>query len=255
MEMVVSNKEKMNPPGQVITSEENLAVIVVAGVTSGAGKTSLAEAVTGILNSICPTAAAKITVTHGDRGCPHGGKGCDVCGTLGGDFQVITRSSILEQTGTDTARLLEAGASRVLWAITREEFIGDAWRAMLGALTPDTRAIVVESNTLALYIKPMLTLMVADPTVSRKLWKRSAERLIASADILIFNDRGEQQQKRQALLEEVGRLRASTAKVLFVQHPHAIAQDSAFIEELRRVLRNHFRSVDVPTPEVLLEAE
>jgi hypothetical protein len=231
--MVVSNKEKMitTPPAED-SYERMPVVIVVAGVTSGAGKTSLAEAVTNILSKHYATAAAKITVTHGKRGCPHGGKGCDVCGSLGGQYQVITRDSIIRQPGTDTARLSEAGAVRVLWAITREEFIAEAWREMK-SLAGDAHCMVVESNTLALTIKPALTLMVVDPTVSRRLWKPSAERLIATADILIFNDRGPEN-KRQALLEEVTSLRGTTSGLIFVHHPHEIKNREAFIESLSK---------------------
>ncbi|HYO90628.1 MAG TPA: hypothetical protein VEQ40_03300, partial [Pyrinomonadaceae bacterium] len=128
--MVVSDREKMITGGSEQTRPEDMAVIVVAGVTSGAGKTSLAETVVRLLSPEFRTAAAKITVTHGERGCPHGGGGCDVCGSLGGNYQVITRESIISQSGTDTARLSEAGAYRVLWTITREEFVPDAWREM-----------------------------------------------------------------------------------------------------------------------------
>jgi hypothetical protein len=229
--MVVSDREKIAAEVSEYALSDELAVIVVAGVTSGAGKTSLAEAVVRILSKDFRTASAKITVTHGERGCPHGGKGCDVCGSLGGNFQIITRDSIISQTGTDTARLSEAGASPVLWTITREEFVRDAWQEMK-ALVREARCLVVESNTLALSIEPSLTLMVADPTVSRRLWKPSAERLITTADFLIFNDRGPET-KRQALLEEIGRLRGDTSDLLFVSHPHAIENHATLIKSLR----------------------
>jgi hypothetical protein len=239
--MVVSSREKMIAATRPQGSRANLPVIVVAGVTSGSGKTSMAEAVINILSEHYATAAAKITVTHGERGCPHGGKGCDVCGSLGGEFQVITRDSIIQQPGTDTARLSEAGAVKVLWTITREEFIGGAWREM-EALASGAECMVVESNTLALTIRPALTLMVADPTVSRRLWKPSAERLIATADILVFNDRGDER-KREALLEEIGRLRGTTHGLLFVSHPHDVKSQEAFIRKLQEACE-HFSTVD-----------
>ncbi|HEX8175234.1 MAG TPA: hypothetical protein VF543_08950 [Pyrinomonadaceae bacterium] len=231
--MVVSDREKMIAEESASTLSDELAVIVVAGVTSGAGKTSLAEAVVRILSKDFRTAAAKITVTHGERGCPHGGKGCDVCGSLGGNFQIITRESIIRQSGTDTARLSEAGAYGVLWTITREEFVRDAWKEMK-ALVSGARCLVVESNTLALTIEPVLTLMIADPTMSRRLWKPSAERLIATADFLIFNDRGPEP-KRRALLEEIERLRGTTSDLLFVSHPHRIENHATLIRSLKEV--------------------
>lgn len=215
--------------------DESLRTIVVAGVSSGAGKTSVAEAVTGMLSKQRRTAAAKITVTHGERGCPHGGKGCNVCSSLGGDFQLINRESIITQPGTDTARLQAAGASPVIWAITRDVAIKEAWLEMSGILSEATCA-VVESNTLIEHIRPALTLMIVDPTVSRKIWKPSAERLIASADYLIFNHRGTAEQ-RATLLEEIARLRPNTDALIHVSHPHEITEHPAMIEKLQQVIR------------------
>lgn len=228
--MVVSHKEKMNALGAVEESEYQPRAFVVAGVTSGAGKTSLAEAVIRILSRRYPTAAAKITVTHGERGCPHGGKGCNVCSALGGDYQIITSQSIIQQPGTDTARLAEAGACPVIWAITRELFIADAWREMK-SLVKGVRCMVIESNSLALTIRPAITLMVVDPTVSRRLWKPSAAHLIASADLLVFNDRGPES-KRRVLLEEIKALRGSIHGLLFVTHPHDIEHRLDFVTRL-----------------------
>ena len=231
--MVVSKKEKMAAGESPTDSKEQLPLLVlVAGVTSGAGKTSLAEALVNILARRNSTAAAKITVTHGERGCPHGGKGCDVCGSLGGQFQLITRQSIISQPGTDTARLALAGASPVLWTIAREQFIADAWREMQSKLL-GVKFVVVESNTLAAVTTPALTLMIVDPTVSRRLWKPSAERLIATSDCLIFNDRGPED-KRHALLKEIEGLRGATEDLIFVDHPHEIEKHGVFMQHLDR---------------------
>lgn len=218
-------------------NERELRTIVVAGISSGAGKTSVAEAVTGLMAGLCPTSAAKITVTHGERGCPHGGKGCNVCSSLGGDFQIIERASIIAQPGTDTARLLNSGGKPVVWAITRDVAIGAAWHELRGLLAQAACA-VIESNTLAEHIKPTLTLMIADPTISRRIWKPSAKRLIATADCLIFNERGTAEQ-RQALLEEITRLRGHTNDLISVKHPHELVAQTAFRERLAAVKFNY----------------
>jgi hypothetical protein len=213
---------------------ERLRTIVVAGVSSGAGKTCVAEALTRLMAERCRTAAAKITVTHGERGCPHGGKGCDVCGSLGGDFQVITRDNIILQPETDTARLAAAGGSPVVWAITKENHVAEAWREM-SRLMSNAACAVIESNTLAQVIKPTLTLMVVDPSVSRKIWKPSAERLIASAERVIFNDRGPQLNRAERVAE-VLHLRGSIRDVIFVSHPHQAAEHPALLASLTEVL-------------------
>jgi hypothetical protein len=222
-----NNSSQVNDAGPT----DDLRTIVVAGVSSGAGKTCLAESMTRALAGRFQTAAAKMTVTHGERGCPHGGKGCDVCGSLGGEFQVITRENIIKQEGTDTARLAAAGASPVVWAITKEAAVLEAWREM-SRLMRGAACAVIESNTLALVIKPALTLMIVDPSVSRKIWKPSAEHLIAHADYVIFNDRGPKE-KRAERLAEVESWRGSTQDLIFVFHPHQAAQHPALIARLK----------------------
>ncbi|MBV9211088.1 MAG: hypothetical protein JOZ52_10690 [Acidobacteria bacterium] len=213
--------------------DESLSAIVVAGVSSGAGKTSVAETLTGVLSKMCRTAAAKITVTHGERGCPHGGKGCNVCSSLGGDFQLIDREAIITQQGTDTARLRAAGASPVVWAITKDVAIQAAWAKMRGMLSGAACA-VIESTTLTEHIRPALTFMIVDPTVSRKIWKPSAERLIASADYLILNHRGTFEQN-QSMLKEINRLRPHAKTLIHVSHPHEIARDETIIDALNHI--------------------
>jgi molybdopterin-guanine dinucleotide biosynthesis protein len=203
--------------------------IVVSGVASGAGKTSLAVAVIAHLQNRGSTAGVKITVTHGDRGCPHGGKSCNVCSSLGGDFQVISRRDVIEQPGTDTARFVEAGASPVIWGITRDTTIVEMWMQIFSNLS-SVRYVVVESNTLALALKPTLNLMIVDPTVSRRLWKPSARTLIAAADLVVFNERGNPTQ-RESTLSEVRGI-GTRNDVLVVTHPLEATKASQVISVL-----------------------
>lgn len=207
--------------------------VIVAGTASKAGKTSVAAACVRLLSVGTRTVgAAKITVTHGERGCPHGGKGCNVCSTLGGDFQITSKPSIIEQPGTDTAILHHAGANPVLWTITRVEHIHAAWRRMHESLSA-AEFIVVESNTLALAIKPALCLMVVDPTVRRRLWKPSAETLIANADVVIYNRRGTTEE-RNRLDEELSRLRPDGA-IIYVEHPDNLITNERFASRMMEI--------------------
>ena len=220
---------KPNP----ISTAEAPRCIVISGVASGAGKTSLATAMIALLHKRGLTAGVKITVTHGDRGCPHGGKGCNVCSSLGGDFQIVSRPDIIEQAGTDTARFVEAGAKPVLWGITRDTNILEMWERISLTLAA-VRYVVVESNTLALTIMPSLTLMIVDPTVSRRLWKPSATTLIASADLVVFNERGTSAQ-REAVLNEVRGIETRRA-ILAVAHPSLIATHPVVLSSVDRVV-------------------
>lgn len=212
-------------------AQTQLKTVVVAGCSSGVGKTSVAETVTGMLSSLCRTGAAKITVTHGERGCPHGGKGCNVCSSLGGDFQLIVEDSVILQSGTDTCRLIAAGGSPVVWAITRNTAIESAWQEMKVFLA-DVDCVVIESNSLAEHIDPSLTLMVVDASVSRKIWKPSAERLIASADYVVFNDRGPSA-KREVLLKEIEGLRGSLRDTIIVSHPRELNFHPRLMQSLK----------------------
>lgn len=211
--------------------ELEFQTVVVAGCASGVGKTSVAETVTGILSGLCQTGAAKITVTHGDRGCPHGGKGCNVCSSLGGDYQIVVKDSVILEPGTDTCRLKAAGGNPVVWAITRDTALASAWHEMT-AILANVDCVVVESNSLTTHISPSLTLMVVDASASRKIWKPSAERLIASADYVIFNERGSQI-KRSRLLAEVELLRGSLNGVIRVGHPRELDQFADLMYRLK----------------------
>jgi len=215
----------------LVLLELQFQTVVVAGCASGVGKTSAAETVTEILSELCQTGAAKITVTHGDRGCPHGGKGCNVCSSLGGDYQIIVKDSVILEPGTDTCRLKAAGGNPVVWAITRDIALESAWHEMM-AFFANADCVVVESNSLTTLIKPSLTFMVVDASASRKIWKPSAERLIASADYVVFNERGSQI-KRSRLLAEIELLRGSLNGVIRVGHPRELDQCPDLMYRLR----------------------
>ncbi|GEM_PF-3202790 len=204
--------------------------VVVSGVASGAGKTSVAEALIKWFAGKRSVSAVKITVTHGERGCPHGGKGCNTCSSLGGEFQIIKKKNIIEQSGTDTERFVLAGGKPVLWAITKDRAIENAWGEIRNEMNGSNLA-VIESNTLACVTKPGLTVMVVDPTVSRKLWKDSSFKLIKESDFLIFNNRGDEM-RRRACLEEVERIREKGCEILFTAHPHLITRDKRLTDRL-----------------------
>lgn len=223
MEKIFENKN---------TDKSYIPLIVVAGVTSGCGKTSVAEATIEWLSKRNSVAAGKITVTHGDKGCPHGGKSCNTCSSLGGDFQIIRKQSIINQKGTDTYRFQKAGGRPTVWAITHDVAIVDAWKDMKKNFS-ESHYTVIESNTLALITKPAITIMIVDPTVSRKLWKLSAEYLIEHADLIVFNRRGSEE-KIENSLQEVKLLRGNLEDVINTAHPHKVVEDELYLEKLNR---------------------
>lgn len=237
--MIVESEKNLQNNKQ--SASRDFKLIVVAGVTSGAGKTSVSEAIISLLSKQHKTGAAKITVTHGERGCPHGGKGCNTCSGLGGDFQIIKKASVISQKGTDTGRFETAGGNPVVWAITKDFAFEKAWYELRKSFQAQS-CVVVESNTLALKIKPDMMVMVVDPSVSGKLWKTSARLLIERSDILIFNKRGNENQIK-VTLEETKKIRGDKNDILFVTHPHDVVKEKIFIETLERLLFNDNRVV------------
>lgn len=209
-------------------------MIVVAGVASGSGKTTASETIIGYLSKTKSVAAGKITVIHGDTGCPHGSRSCNTCSSFVGDFQIITKPSIINQEGTDTNRFVKAGGSPVLWTITKENVFENSWNLMKKSFG-ESSYVVVESNTLALVERPVITLMIVDPTVSRKIWKHSAEKLITVADVLIFNKRGSSEQIIKTM-HEIKRLRVDIDDVIYLSHPKELVKDKGFLEMLNHKL-------------------
>src|SRR5260221_5786559 len=109
-----------------------LKLISVAGASSRAGKT--AAAVT-VLRALGPGAASAVKFTTTDdvfERCPRGTP-CVVC-DIDVPFRIVEDPSVLREAGTDTDRLAEAGASRVVWCIAKAAAAEPALRAPAGAI-------------------------------------------------------------------------------------------------------------------------
>jgi molybdopterin-guanine dinucleotide biosynthesis protein len=91
-----------------------MKTVCIAGAMSGVGKTTLAEK---LLSRLHNWAAIKVTACVGGarHRCPRGkSTECGVCRSLKENYVIETGSEIIEEAGTDTARLKTAGAERVL---------------------------------------------------------------------------------------------------------------------------------------------
>lgn len=179
-----------------------MKTVIVSGASSAAAKTALAEA---LLAELRPRAwgGVKITVTHDvAQGCPRGGQGCGVCASIGGGYRLVTDADTLAQSDTDTGRLLAAGAYPVLWLITTPPFVRLGWtdvHSRLGALD----GVVVESNSLALCIKPDLIFFTINPRVPRSRWKASAPILIEQSDVVIISLHQVRPEQAQELIADI----------------------------------------------------
>lgn len=170
-----------------------MPTVVIAGSSSRAGKTALAETLLRSLGS--GAAAVKFTTTDDIfEKCPRG-TSCIVC-DIDVPFKVVRDEATLGETGTDTARLKGATRGPVLWTITRRSVAEQAWQATLRLLKQaraDSKArvsddgLVIEGSTVALLCAPDFTFFVVHPFLSPDRWKDGTRELIGRADCVVIN--------------------------------------------------------------------
>jgi hypothetical protein len=160
-----------------------VALVSVAGASSRAGKTSLLVSLLRAL-PVRAAAAVKFTTTEDvfER-CPRGTP-CVVC-DIDVPFRVVEDPRVLDEPGTDTARLRAAGAHRVVWAIARAGAIEPAWRRVEALAGPGLT--LMEGSTIVDVAQPDLLLFVAHPFLSPERWKPTTAGLVARADAVVLN--------------------------------------------------------------------
>jgi hypothetical protein len=160
-----------------------LALVSVAGASSRAGKTSLAVSV---LRALPPLAAAAVKFTTTEdvfERCPRGTP-CVVC-DIDVPFRIVEDPRVLDEPGTDTARLRAEGVRRVVWAISRAGAVRPAWERV--ALLAGPGLTVMEGSTIVDVAQPDLLLFVAHPFLSPERWKPTTAHLVARADAVVLN--------------------------------------------------------------------
>lgn len=98
---------------------------------------------------------------------------------------IIDDPAVLREPGKDTALMLEAGAEEVLWIKAPREGIAEALRTAterLGHLT----GVVVEGNSAVEVLRPDVILFIASGSTPGP--KRSAQAVLAMADVVLFAD-------------------------------------------------------------------
>jgi hypothetical protein len=181
-------------------------IVSVSGATSRAGKTALAASLLGALPRGAAVAVKFTTTEDVFARCPRGSP-CVVC-DIDVPFRIVEDPSILSESGTDTHRLGEAGAARVVWAIARASHVEAAWaavrRRILGA-----QHVVMEGSTIVDTARPDLLLFVLHPFLSPERWKATTAALLARADAVVINRPAvEPREPRAAVLDAVAAHRA-----------------------------------------------
>ena len=164
-----------------------MTTVVVAGSSSRAGKTALAETVLRGLGG--RAAAVKFTTTDDvfER-CPRGTT-CIVC-DIDVPFKVVRDDATLLESGTDTARLRAATGGPVLWTIARKSMGALAWEAtrlLLDQGRGEAQGLVVEGSTVASLCSPDFTFFVVHPFLSPARWKDGTRERLGRADCVVVN--------------------------------------------------------------------
>jgi molybdopterin-guanine dinucleotide biosynthesis protein len=161
-------------------------LIAVGGHTRSIGKTQL---VCDLIAAL-PQAnwlAGKIT-QYGHGVCATNGHDCDCAPT---EHIVALDWESERQSGTDSARFLQAGAARSFWLRTKQGYLAEGMAPLRQALSEVAQAdgrdginVIVESNSLLQFVKPSLYVTVLDP--ARDDFKDSARQMLDRADVFVF---------------------------------------------------------------------
>jgi hypothetical protein len=160
-----------------------LPLVSVAGATSRAGKTALAASILRLFEPGRATAVKFTTADDVFERCPRGTP-CVVC-DIDVPYRIVSESQVLRQPGTDTDRLAQAGARRVLWAIAKKVAVAEAWGRVAALLGPGPA--VMEGSTIVAVAEPELSLFVVHPFLDPQRWKEGSAALLARADAVVVN--------------------------------------------------------------------
>jgi len=150
--------------------------------------------------------AVKFTTTEDIfKRCPRGAP-CVVC-DIDVPYRIVEDPAVLREPGTDTARLGEAGARRVVWAIARQGAARRAWKDVLDRIA-DAPYVVMEGSTVVDLAGPDLLLFVVHPFLSPARWKTGSEALLHRADVVVVNrSAAETREPSAEVMDAVNRFR------------------------------------------------
>ena len=155
-------------------------LVVVGGHTRNIGKTTLAVQILASTQQLGWT-AMKIT-QYGHGVCSANGEACD-CATA--DHAVAFSEERDPASGSDTARMLAAGARRVVWVRTQQGSLAEAMPRLRKEIAAAGN-ILLESNSVLRFVRPDLYVAVLQPQVAD--FKPSALRYLDRADALFVPD-------------------------------------------------------------------
>lgn len=159
-------------------------MLLIGSTSRNAGKTEFSTRILRQFVKSHDIIAVKVTaIDCADGACPRGGKGCGVCSSLKGNYMLTEET---DASGSkDTSRLLDAGASRVLWLRVLKSKMREGFEKLLGDIGRNT-AWLCESNSIRQTVRPDVFLMVSGR--GENFSKESSIKVREFADKEVFSD-------------------------------------------------------------------
>jgi hypothetical protein len=126
--------------------------------------------------------ALKITIRH-EGSCPRH-TDCDACDAGYEPFEVITDDTVLREKGKDTDQLSRAGASKVVWLQSDPSVEAAGIGAALDCFGKDHN-LIIEGNSFLRVKSADVAILVVSPLVDKI--KRSAKLLLNKIDFIVIN--------------------------------------------------------------------
>ncbi len=126
--------------------------------------------------------ALKITIRH-EGSCPRH-TDCDACDAGYEPFEVITNNAVLREKGKDTDQLSRAGASKVVWLQSDSSVESAGITAALDGFGKEHN-LVIEGNSFLRVRSADVAILVVSPLMYKI--KRSAKLLLNKIDFIVIN--------------------------------------------------------------------
>ncbi|MCP4253165.1 MAG: hypothetical protein GY775_07115 [Candidatus Scalindua sp.] len=126
--------------------------------------------------------ALKITIRH-EGSCPRH-TDCDACDAGYEPFEVITNNDVLREQGKDTDQLARAGASKVVWLQSDASVEAAGIAAALDCFGKEHN-LIIEGNSFLRVKSADVAILVVSPMMYKI--KRSAKLLLNKIDFIVIN--------------------------------------------------------------------
>jgi len=98
-----------------------------------------------------------VAIIKKEGNCPRGGKGCGVCTSLKGEYEITEETFI--DLNKDTSRMLVAGANKVYLLKVDKNFLKEGLQALIKKI-PEKALVIIESNSIRKVLEPALFIVI-----------------------------------------------------------------------------------------------